>query len=152
MTAGRKPKPTALRIVQGNPGKRPLPKNEPKPKAMVPRAPAHLSAEQKKIFRRVAKQLNNANIITRIDGVALELLCEAYSRWLDALDKVKLMGMVVKSPSGFPVQNPYLGIANRAFDQAQKMMTEFGMTPSSRTRVQTVGADEKTESQYDEFV
>ena len=46
--AGRKPKPTRLKIIQGNPGKRPLNKNEPQPERRLMRAPSHLSEEAKK--------------------------------------------------------------------------------------------------------
>jgi P27 family predicted phage terminase small subunit len=46
--------------------------------------------------------------------------------------------MLVKSPSGYAIQNPWLSIANKAFDQMMKLMTEFGMTPSSRSRVKTI--------------
>jgi len=42
---------------------------------------------------------------------------------------------VIKSPSGFPIQSPYLAIANKAMDQMTKLLTEFGMSPSSRTCV-----------------
>ena len=46
-------------------------------------------------------------------------------------------GLVIKSPkSGFPIPNPYLGVANVALDKMRAFCTEFGMTPASRTRIQ----------------
>lgn len=138
MTRGPRPTPTALKLIQGNPGKRALPKNEPKPKAEIPRMPPELSAEAKKHWRIVAKQLVDMKVLTKIDGHALALYCEAYARWRHANDQIRKYGVAVKAPSGFPIQSPYLAIANKAFDQMRSMLVEFGMTPSARTRVQTV--------------
>ena len=39
---GRKPTPTHIKLVSGNPGKRPINRNEPQPKARLPRCPEHL--------------------------------------------------------------------------------------------------------------
>ena len=45
---GRKPTPTAIKVLEGNPGKRPLNANEPKPKKKAPRCPSWLEDEAKK--------------------------------------------------------------------------------------------------------
>ena len=134
--AGRKPKPSQLKLVSGNPGHRPLNKNEPQPKAATARAPHGLSKLAQKHWHTVAKQLSDAKILTELDKTALVLYCEAWARWREATDAVAERGMLVKSPSGYPIQNPYLSIANKAFEQMQKMLVEFGMTPSSRSRIQ----------------
>lgn len=140
---GRKPKPTALSIVQGNPGKRPLPKNEPKPKAVAPNAPAVLSVEAKKHWRIVVKQLHASKLMTRLDIDALVIYCESYARWVDAVDQLREEGLIIKSPQGYSVQNPLLSISNKAFDQMRAMLVEFGMTPSSRTKVTAVDDSKK---------
>ena len=44
---GRKPKPTAVKVLEGNPGKRSLNTNEPKPVKKAPRCPAWLEDEAK---------------------------------------------------------------------------------------------------------
>ncbi len=46
------------------------------------------------------------------------------------------------APSGYPVQSPYLLIANKAMEQMEKMLSHFGMSPSTRTKVQ-VGSSEE---------
>lgn len=51
---GRKPKPTALKVLEGNPGKRQLNVVEPKPRNKAPKCPAWLDAEAKKEWRRLA--------------------------------------------------------------------------------------------------
>ena len=54
---GRKPKPTAVKVLEGNPGKRSLNTGEPKPEKKAPRCPAWLEDEAKKEWKRMAKQL-----------------------------------------------------------------------------------------------
>ena len=140
---GRKPKPTALSIIQGNPGRRPYPKNEPKPKSVAPNAPAVLSPEAKKHWRVVVKQLHASKLMTRLDIDALVIYCEAYARWADANNQLMSQGLIITSPHGYSVQNPLLSISNKAFDQLRAMLVEFGMTPSSRTKVTAVDSDKK---------
>ena len=134
---GAKPKPTALKLLQGNPGKRPLNKNEPKPAVAIPDCPDHLSDMAKVHWHDVAGKLLAAKILTVIDGDALTMYCETYARWVDANDHIKKFGMVVKAPSGYPCQSPYLSISNKAFEQMKSILVEFGMTPSSRTKIAT---------------
>ena len=54
---------------------------------------------------------------------------------VDAEDALKKHGVLVKSPNGSPMPNPYLAIANKAMEQMRALLAEFGMSPSSRTRV-----------------
>jgi len=137
MTRGRKPTPRSLRVLRGNPGKRPLPR-EPRTARAVPACPAELSDEAKKEWRRLTKELAAAGLVTRLDREALALLCAAYARWAEAEAAIRKYGLVIKSPSGFPMQSPYLAIANKALDQVRLLLAEFGMSPSSRTRVHMV--------------
>ena len=134
--AGRKPKPTKFKVISGNPGHRPLNRAEPKPKAATTRAPAGLSKLARKHWGVVAKQLTAAGILTELDKPALMLYCEAWARWREAAIEVEKCGMLIKAQNGFEMQNPYLAIANKAADQMLKMLAEFGMTPSSRSRIQ----------------
>ena len=139
--AGRKPKPTALKELAGNPGKRPLNEREPKPRAAVPTAPRHLTGEARKEWRRMGRELLALGVLTTVDRAALAAYCVAYARWADAEAQVTKLGTVVKTANGNLIQNPYLAVANRAMDQMMKAASEFGMTPSSRSRVQVQQAD-----------
>ncbi len=76
--------------------------------------------------------------MTESDVDALAVYCVNWIRWQDANEKVREMGMIVKSPKNFPMQNPYLAIANKAQRECVGIMTEFGLTPSSRTRVKAI--------------
>lgn len=112
--------------------------------------PDWISPEAAKHWTKVALQLTRAGILTEIDATALALYCEAFARWKAATDRVLADGPVVTARSGFPVQSPYLAIANKAFDQMRRMLVEFGMTPSSRTRVAAVNQDDQ-EDDFAEF-
>lgn len=147
---GRKPAPTQLKIVKGNPGKRPLSKEEPKLEAVKLKPPRDLSDVAKKHWRLIAKHLHAAKITTQLDQVALHLYCDAYAKWVEANDQITKYGMVVKAPSGFPIQSPYLAISNKAFEQMKALLVEFGMTPSSRSRVKSV-SDGKKNDGWDGF-
>jgi P27 family predicted phage terminase small subunit len=74
-------------------------------------------------------------LLCKIDRAALALFCQAWARWVEAEEALKRYGVMVKSPSGFPMQSPYLAVANKAMEQMRALLAEFGMSPSSRTRV-----------------
>lgn len=142
MTTGRKPVPTALKVVRGNPGKRPLNEDEPTPPKGIPDAPDYLSPAAAAHWPVVAKQLDDAGILTGIDAQALAMYCEAFATWREAMDMIRVEGPIVKAPSGYPIQSPWLGIANRAHDDLRKLLIEFGMTPSARTRIKATPKDD----------
>jgi P27 family predicted phage terminase small subunit len=144
MRRGTKPKPTAIRVLQGNPGKRPLPKREPRPPdAGVPEPPAALSEIARAEWITVAPVLHRMNLLSEIDRQALAAYCEACARWAVAQTAVNEMargdprtgGLLIKSPNGIVYENPLVGIARRAALDAVRFGAEFGMTPSSRTRL-----------------
>jgi len=142
MKPGRKQTPTALKVVRGNPGKRPLPKNEPKPARSTPKAPSYLSNEAKAHWGRVVKQLAAVGLMTDLDVDALAAYCEVFTRWVDANEKIRRHGAVVKSRNGFPTISPFVHVADKAFVQMRALLTEFGMTPSSRTCVTVAKREE----------
>lgn len=83
-TRGRKPKPTALKILEGNPGKRPLNENEPIPPKGNIKCPTWLLPEAKKEWKRLAPSLEAMGVLTMADLTAFEGYCQAYARWKEA--------------------------------------------------------------------
>ena len=77
---GRKPKPTSLRVIEGNPGKRPLNTREPKPVRGAPTCPAHLSPTAKAEWKRLIGQLVELGMISLLDRAALAAYCQTYGR------------------------------------------------------------------------
>jgi P27 family predicted phage terminase small subunit len=144
---GRKPKPTLLKVLDGNPGKRPLNDREPQPPQGVPDRPVWLDAEAQAEWDRVTGELEMMGLLSLADRAALAAYCTAWSRWVEAEAMVKKFGTIVKSPEkGFPMKSPYLTIADQALETMRKLMVEFGLTPSSRSRIRVPpGGDEVDE-------
>jgi P27 family predicted phage terminase small subunit len=140
MTAGRKPKPTALKLIQGTYRPDRANANEPKPKPGIPLCPKFLQGEARETYRKVAKKLARIGLLTEIDEMALAMLCQSWAEYLEASEKLRETGMLVKSPNGFPMMNPYLVIANAAVKKVRALLVEFGMSPSSRSRISAAGA------------
>lgn len=137
MKPGPAPKPTQLKKLAGNPGRRPLNDHEavvPVPEA-VPYAPRHLNHEAKREWRRVAKVLIDAGLYSDVDRAALAMYCQAWGRWVVAERELAKGQTVLTGPKGGQYQNPWLGIANRAQDHLRRMIAEFGLSPAQRSRV-----------------
>ena len=149
---GRKPKPSIIRALEGNPGKRPLNDREPTPPQGIPDCPNYLDDEARAEWFRTAKVLDDMGVLSTADRTALAAYCVVYSRWLKAEEQVKKFGSIVKSPEkGFPMKSPYLSVADQALDAMLKLMVEFGLTPSSRSRIR-VPAGGQAKDEFDAFL
>lgn len=80
-------------------------------------------------------------INTALDRSALAAYCNAYGLWVEAVEAIGKYGTMVKSPSGYPLQEPYVSIANRQVELMMRVATEFGFTPASRSRIATPPQD-----------
>jgi P27 family predicted phage terminase small subunit len=132
---GRKPKPTSLKMLEGNPGRRPLNAGEPRPQRKIPTCPAHLCPSAKAEWRRLAHQLHTLGILTELDRAPLAAYCQAYGRWVEAERKLKETPTLLKLPSGYLQHNPWLTIANKQLELMHKYISELGLSPVARTRV-----------------
>jgi len=146
MTAGKKPKPSALKLIQGTYRSDRANPSEPRPRPGIPPCPKFLQGDAREQYRKMAKKLVRIGLLTELDDMALSMLCQSWAEYLEATDQVKKTGMLVKSPNGFPVFNPYLVIANQAVKRVRSLLAEFGMSPSSRSRITAVGAAQDNES------
>ena len=138
---GRKPSPTALKRLRGNPGKRALPKSEPKPEAIMPRAPRCLDDLAKKEWHRLSRELFKLGLLTRVDRNALAAYCQTYSRWYQAEQLIRSQGYTILGAQGQTVKNPIVGIAEKAAEQMKSYAIEFGLTPSSRSRLKVAAPE-----------
>lgn len=158
MPAGRKPTPTHLKLVKGNPGKRKLNKREAKPDLAQPSVPTFLNDDAKVEWGRVVGTLFNAGLMTEIDRGALAAYCQAYGRWAQAERALARMAardeltsaLMIKTSNGNAIQNPLVGIANKAKSDMVRYAAEFGMTPSARSRVEAKPPHEKADP-FSEF-
>jgi hypothetical protein len=58
-----------------------------------------------------------------------------YALWAEATEAIQKFGVMIKSPSGYPVQSPYVSVANRQAEIMMRIASEFGFTPASRSRI-----------------
>ena len=135
MTRGRKPKPTALKKAEGNPGKRALNHAEPEPPEGLPSCPEHLSEAAREEWARVAGTLHGMGVLSIVDRAGLAAYCQAYGRWVEAERRLAEGPQLVRTPSGHVQQSPWMGVANKQLEIMGRYMAEFGMTPASRSRV-----------------
>ena len=132
---GRKPKPIELRVLHGRAADDAR-ASVPRPRRVLPRCPDYVpEGVARDEWKRLARDLYDAGLLAAVDRNALGAYCVVYARWVEAEAEVAKRGPVVKTVGGNVIQNPYLSVANRALEQMNKLAAEFGMTPSSRTRV-----------------
>ena len=138
-TRGRKPKPTALKVLEGNPGKRPINIHEPVPPKGAVKCPAWLLPEAKKEWKRLASSLESMGVLTVADLMAFAGYCQAYARWREAEEFITQHGSIFKTPSGYVQQIPQVSIAQQNLKIMQSLCTEFGLTPATRARIIAAG-------------
>jgi P27 family predicted phage terminase small subunit len=155
---GAPPKPTALRILQGNPGKIKLNADEPAPKlaAIDLRPPEWLDKSGQEIWKRLRPDLP---WLTVADLDAFAAFCNSYSRWREAEGHVAGEGMIFvirdaptaqeakrgeKGAIKYIQQNPHVGIAKAYAAQMRGFAGELGLTPASRSRIHV--PDDKSKS------
>lgn len=132
---GRKTKPTALKVLEGNPGKRPLNDREPVPPKATLKCPAWLLPEAKKEWKRLAPALEAMGVLTMADLTAFEGYCQAYARWKEAEAFITQHGSIFQTPSGYVQQVPQVSIAQQNLKIMQSFCSEFGLTPATRARI-----------------
>jgi P27 family predicted phage terminase small subunit len=139
-----------MKLLAGNPGKRPLNANEPDaPKAdAVPDPPDWVSAEVAAAWRHDAPMLYDAGLLTVLDEAAFLGLCDLRVRWTRAQKALsESSSLLIKTPNGMPMPHPLIAIVNQAWKLYLLTLAEFGLTPSARSRV-TVKAAQETESVF----
>jgi P27 family predicted phage terminase small subunit len=119
---------------------------------VIPSCPSHLDAEAKKEWHRLSKDLYALGLLTKIDRDALAAYCQCYSRWVEAEQKLRETGMVVKAPTGYPMLNPYLSVIHKTLNHMQAFLGEFGLTPASRSRIHARPPEQKDDNKLARFI
>lgn len=145
---GGPPKPTAIKIAEGNRGRRPLPPLEPQPTPVsqvsaLPEAPPHLDDLAARLWsEEYGPIVVKLKVMTVADWSALAILCTLESRRRVLEDDIREKGMYqwCTTVMGDMVEKPRPQVAelNRVTPQVVSMLREFGLTPSSRPKVQIV--------------
>jgi len=134
--------PTELKKQRGTLRKDRLNENEPKLPSVIPPIPTWLSEDGQKAFSELSNLLHDMSVLTQADELALTLLCDAYSEYKLAKEVVNELGatMEVTSREGNSksVIRPEVQIANQSFVRVFQLLKEFGLTPSSRAKVNAI--------------
>lgn len=144
--AGRRPKPTAIRILEGT-QKGPA-KHEPALPPGIPPMPKRLEVDQVAVgmWQELAGILTRMGVLTLGDGEALATLCEVHSAEQSCLLQLRAGGAVMHTDLGGVKPNPAGPLYRSLVSQKAALLSEFGLTPSSRTKLAT-----KAEVQKDEL-
>lgn len=142
MPAGRKKLPTKFHVLNGT--DRPCRRNKDEPQPDIPdslqRPPKHLSKSAKKEWKRMGTILHNAGLLSELDYSAFTKYCIAEGHIVDATNE---MGnkFTVTGAKGTMIQNPLMAIINKSMDISRRFLIEYGMTPSSRTKIKVSKPD-----------
>jgi P27 family predicted phage terminase small subunit len=132
---GAKPKATVLKLITGNPGRRPLNPLEAKPSVVIPDPPEMLSEAALKEWNRITPLLADVGLIAQLDRAIIAAYCQAWARWIECERMLETTGLIVKAPSGYPMYSPYLAASNKALDQVRQLSEQIGLSGSARTRI-----------------
>lgn len=143
---GPKPKPTAIRMLDGNPSRRPLPLNEPTC-AHPPVMPATVGADSfaSAEWTRI-RDACPPNLFTAMDAATLAQYCLAWSMLVRSQEEIDTRGLIIETPIvskstgdivGYDVGvNPAARTWKAAGETMLKCVDRLGLTPTSRTRIQ----------------
>lgn len=145
---GRKPTPNTVKSLRGNPGKRPLKRTETVAKKMSKplKMPKDLPDSAQKEWRRVVPTLFKLGIVNHLDQMALADYCLCVHRLEQCEQEVTDKGVLIQSRDRGMVKNPALQLAREYRTSIQKWADQFGLTPSSRGRMNL-----PVEEEHDEF-
>lgn len=156
---GPLPLPSNVHLLRGNPSKKPLGDllDTLQPLVEIPGCPPHLLPEARKEWKRITPELERYGLVSKLDRTSLALYCQAYARWVWAerqLQRAQALaadraaeaeargelyaggdGYTVPTPGGHMTYSPHWVIANKAMEQVNRFLSEFGLSPASRGRV-----------------
>lgn len=139
MSGGRPRLPSNVHRLHGTDRADRMNPNEPVLPIGTPDMPAGLSTAAKKQWKAIVPLLEEMQVLTAVDGTALLLLCEALAEFAQAdtaLRKAKSLTYESEGRNGVRISaRPEVGIRADAWRRAHRMLADFGMTPSARTRV-----------------
>src|ERR671931_1875478 len=109
---------------------------------LILECPPELGPLARQEWDRLLRELTASDLLKNVDRGPLALYCAAYALWAEATDALQKYSAMMKSPSGYPIQSPYVSIANRQAEIMMRIASEFGFTPASRSRIAMPSAAE----------
>lgn len=136
---GPPPKPTKLRLLEGNPGKRPINQTEPRPAAGAPSCPTWLDREGKAEWRRIVRALDRIGLLCKIDRAAIAAYCQAWAEFHIATRQLQNEGRTFKTESGYLAPHPAVAMQRSAWQAIKSYAALFGLDPASRSKLSAPG-------------
>jgi len=141
----RKSAPKEIKILRGDRASR-INSSQPVVKSLYLKSPDWLDKQAKETFEVLAPLLHKMNVVSESDKLALEMLCDAYSEYRIARKFIQENGSTYKCVTANGIMNrtrPEVAIVNDSWKRVRSMMSEFGLTPSSRNKVSAIGKNEE---------
>jgi len=129
---GFPPKPTRLKLIEGNPGKRRLNRREPQPRSGAPTRPEWLLPEAKREWRRMVAWLEPQGLLTVADRAALSAYCQCWAMYVRGMEDIERNGTDFVTDKGYQGVRPAVTIATKMLEQMNRLGAKFGYTPSDR--------------------
>jgi P27 family predicted phage terminase small subunit len=140
----RNKKPTELKVLSGNPGKRQIPKDEVKPAPVADPCPKWFDKYAKEIWKELSPRLEKNGQLTEDDFLDFQALCIASGILRKAYaDLKKKKTLTSTTPSGYEQQRPELGIISTQTKIIISLSSKFGLSPSDRAGLVNPKAGEK---------
>lgn len=133
-----KPLPTNLRLLNGRGNGRDSGGREVKATPgfvrLPPARPDWLDGEARRMWDDVVPELTRLQLLKPIDEGALTAYCLTWQRLCDASAIVARTGLILETEKG-PIKNPAVLIVEAASKELRAWSSEFGLTPSSESRL-----------------
>ena len=147
---GRKPKPTHIKLLTGNPGNRKINRKEPKAAAGIRSCPSYLNRAAKAEWKRVMKEAPEG-LLTELDRPVLAMYCQNVARIAELETIVEAEGFTFMSEKGYICQRPEMGMLKNLQTIQKGLCAELGFSPSSRSKVSVVPKKKEEDSTEDEL-
>lgn len=139
---GPRPEPTIIKIAKGNPGKRSLNKNEPKPAADAIQPPEWVTGKSLEKWQEVVPKLVSMGVMTNADIDTIARYCTMYEQFVKYLEQVRrgLDVLVIRDDAGkvkYMQSTPAATMMTKLAASMLRIEQEFGLTPSARTGIAT---------------
>jgi P27 family predicted phage terminase small subunit len=129
-------------------------KSEPPADEVLPECPDWLDEVGRAAWADWLPRVAAMKIISSGDRDALALMCDTWSRYLEARKRLAEEGEVIRVEGGDRVtvkRNPWSAVLAEHGDRLRRMMSEFGLTPVGRARIGAAKEQAKDAPQEDIF-
>lgn len=136
--AGRRPKSRALKLITGNPGRRPIAEDEPEQVAGWPDKPPKLGKVASEEWNRLAELLDGELRLGRADGPHLTGAATAYETALEFQKRAKQRGLPHDEWRRFKTGERI------QWDTYRKFLNDLCLSQGTRARAKTGGRGKQT--------